>query len=428
MEVFYPFVFLMLSINWPQSLSWRVKISGSKNAALPLIAACLFHKTSHLENVPRIGDIFTFIEIIKSLGWKVKFEWNTLDIDTSEFKKETLDKNLVKKIRASILLFPALLARFGSLEIPHPGGCVIGKRPVWDHVRGLEAIGYTYEWTDEEMRFSWTIKKWNVSFSAWFAVTATESLLIANAWRTGVTTIHMAAIEPHVVNLIDFLRNAGTKIDIAYDHTITIEWKKDIPETVSWKVIHDYIESGTFVILGALTAEPSVTIEHARIADLGAFLEKCHEAGVRFDTKPEKDEIIVYNSRTSLHAITLQTNVFPWFPTDLQSPFALLLSQAEWISRIHEVMFEGRLNWLIEIEKMKGHIAILNPHEALIFGKTHLKWTTVSSWDLRAWVTMIIAGMIARGETLITNVEYIERGYENIVSKIEKLGGKIENK
>lgn len=126
-------------------------------------------------------------------------------------------------------------------------------------------------------------------------------------------------------------------------------------------------------MLGALTAEPSVTIENARISDLGAFLEKCREAGVRFDLKPEKDEIIVYNSRTSLKSVTFQTNIYPGFPTDLQSPFALLLSQAEGISRIHEVMFEGRLNWLVEIEKMKGHIAILNPHEALIFGKTHLK-------------------------------------------------------
>ena len=417
----------MLRLTWPQWLSWKVAISGSKNAALPLIAACLFHTNSHLENVPRIGDIFTFVEIIQSLGWKVTFEGNTLDIDTTHFDKNKLNKTLVKKIRASILLFPALLARFGALEIPHPGWCVIWKRPVGDHVRGLEAIGYTYDGDDEEMRFSGSVKSWDVSFSAWFAVTATESLLIANAWREGTTTIHMAAIEPHVMNLIDFLRSAGAEISLDYSHTITIVGKKDIPSKVSGTVIHDYIESGTFIVLGALTAEPSVTIQNARIQDLGGFLEKCLEAWVRFDLKREKDEIIVYNSRTSLKAVTVQTNIFPGFPTDLQSPFALLLSQAEGISRIHEVMFEWRLNWLVEIEKMKGHIAILNPHEALIFGKTPLKGTMVSSWDLRAWVTMIIAGMIARGETQITNVEYIERGYEDIVAKITKLGWKVES-
>lgn len=416
----------MLKITWPQALSGKVKISGSKNAALPLIAACLFHETSRLENVPRIGDILTFIDIIKSLWGEVSFEGNTLEMNTKNLTKDTLDTDLVRKIRASILLFPALLARFWSLEIPHPGWCVIGKRPVGDHVRWLEAIGYSYEGTDEGMQFSGKTRSGEVSFSAGFAVTATESLLIANAWRDGVTIITMAAIEPHVINLIDFLKNAGVKIDLSFDHTITIHGKTSIPKEVHWKVIADYIESGTFIVLAALTAEPSITIENARIADLSAFLEKCREAGVRFDLKPGKDEIIVYNSRTSLHAITLQTNIFPGFPTDLQSPFALLLSQWEWISRIHEVLFEGRLNWLVEIEKMKGHIAIMNPHEALIFWKTHLRGATVSSWDLRAWVTMIIAGMIARGETLITNVEYIERGYEDIVGKIQKLWGIIE--
>ncbi len=418
--------FSMLKIIWPQSLSGKVKISGSKNAALPLIAACLFHETSRLENVPRIGDVLTFIEIIKSLGGKVNFEGNTLEMDTRNLIKDTLDANLVRKIRASILLFPALLARFWSLEIPHPGWCVIGKRPVWDHVRGFEAIWYSYEGTEEEMRFSGVARSGKVILSAGFAVTATESLLIANAWRDGITTITMAAIEPHVVNLIDFLREAWVKIDLSYDHVITIHGETLIPKHIKGKVIADYIESGTFIVLAALTAEPSIVIENARISDLSAFLEKCREAGVRFDLKSEKDEIIVYNSRTSLRAITLQTNIFPGFPTDLQSPFALLLSQWEGISRIHEVLFEGRLNWLVEIEKMKGHIAIMNPHEALIFGKTHLRGTTVSSWDLRAWVTMIIAGMIARGETLITNVEYIERGYENIVGKIQKLWGIIE--
>ncbi len=175
------------------------------------------------------------------------------------------------------------------------------------------------------------------------------------------------------MNLIEFLREAGTEIEISYDHTITIIGTKNIPKHVHGIVIADYIESGTFIILGALTAEPSITIEHARISDLGAFLEKCHEAGVRFDLRREKDELVVYNSRSSLKSVTIQTNIFPGFPTDLQSPFALLLSQAEGISRIHETMFEGRLNWLVEIEKMKGHIAILNPHEALIFGRTHLK-------------------------------------------------------
>lgn len=229
------------------------------------------------------------------------------------------------------------------------------------------------------------------------------------------------------MNLVDFLRGLWIRIDIDIHHNIVIYGSIIDRKEAEATVICDYIESGTFIILGALTAEPSIRIEWARIGDLTAFLGKCSDAWVRYDLDREHDTITVYNSRTSLRPTNIQTNIFPGFPTDLQSPFALMLTQAEGISRIHEVLFEGRLNWLIEVEKMKWHIAIMNPHEAMIFGKTHLKGTTVSSWDLRAWVTMILAGMIARGDTLITNVEYIERGYEDIVGKIAKLGGKIES-
>lgn len=169
-----------------------------------------------------------------------------------------------------------------------------------------------------------------------------------------------------------------------------------------------------------------IEVRNARINDLRFFLTKCSEAGVKYDLNEENDTITVYNSRSRLKSVNFQTNIYPGFPTDLQSPFSLLLTQAEWVSRVHEVLFEWRLNWLVEIEKMRWHIAIMNPHEALIFGKTHLKWAMVSSWDLRAWVTMILAGMIARGETTITNVEYIERGYEDIIGKIQKLWWKIK--
>lgn len=246
------------------------------------------------------------------------------------------------------------------------------------------------------------------------------------AFRSGKTTVELAAIEPHVINLVTFLQSIGVDITVGYNHKITVNGASDIPLTAETTVIHDYIESGTFVVLWALTADPSLCIKGARIEDLRSFLGKCRDAWVRFDLDEERDTITVYNSRTSLKPVSFQTNIFPWFPTDLQSPFSLLLTQAEGISRIHEIIFEGRLNWLIEIEKMKWHIAIMNPHEAMIFGKTHLRGATVSSWDLRAGVTMILAGMIARGETKITNVEYIERGYEDIIGKIQKLWWKIE--
>ena len=424
---FYLLLVTMLSLYWPQDLSGSVEISWSKNAALPLIACGLFFQKFTLHNVPRIGDVLTFLSIIESLGVDVQFKWNTLIMDSTNMSMENLNTELVKKIRVGIFLFPALLKRFRTLEIPFPGGCNIGKRPIDEHVRGFEAFWYKNEWNGDMLHFSGNYITNNIRISAGFAVTATENILMIAAFRSGKTIIELAAIEPHVLNLIHFLQSIGVTIEISHDHTISVEWLKYAPEEAETNVIHDYIESGTFVILGALTATPTLEIKNARINDLRFFLAKCKEAGVRFSLNEEKDSITVYNSRSSLKAVNFQTNIYPGFPTDLQSPFSLLLTQAEWVSRVHEVLFEGRLNWLVEIEKMKWHIAIMNPHEALIFGKTHLKWAMVSSWDLRAWVTMILAGMIARGETTITNVEYIERGYENIIGKIQKLGGKIEH-
>ncbi|MBP9812167.1 UDP-N-acetylglucosamine 1-carboxyvinyltransferase [Candidatus Gracilibacteria bacterium] len=417
----------MLKISGPQTLSGTVKTSGSKNAALPLLAAGLFFERFTLHNVPKIGDVLTFLSIVESLGVGVQWEGNTVTYDTSKLSITHIDRDKIKKIRVGIFLFPALLDRLGALEIPFPGGCNIGKRPINEHLDAFLAFGFENMGEGENIAFQGKNNSQDLVLRANFAVTATENIIMMAALRSGKTTIELAAIEPHVINLIDFYRSLGVHISIDFKHTIIIEGNPNITRKVaSATVISDYIESGTFIVLGALTAEPSIRIEGARIHDLTAFLGKCEDAGVRFDVDKEHDIITVYNSRTSLKPTNIQTNIFPGFPTDLQSPFALMLTQAEGISRIHEVLFEGRLNWLIEAEKMKGHIAIMNPHEAMIFGRTHLKGTTVSSWDLRAGVTMIIAGMIARGDTLITNVEYIERGYEDIVGKISSLGGIIE--
>lgn len=347
-------------------------------------------------------------------------------MDNSHLSIDHLDREKIKKIRVGIFLFPALLARFGALEIPYPGGCNIGKRPIDEHLQAFTTYGYENMGEGENIAFQWADHGKDVTIRANFAVTATENILMMAAFRSGRTTIELAAIEPHVLGLVDFLRSLGIRIDIDTQHDMVIYGSIIDQKEAESTVIHDYIESGTFVILAALTAEPQIRIEWARVRDLTAFLGKCADAGVRFETDKESDTITVYNSRSTLVPTNIQTNIYPGFPTDLQSPFALMLTQAEGISRIHEVLFEGRLNWLIEVEKMKWHIAIMNPHEALIFGRTELKGSTVSSWDLRAWVTMILAGMIARGETLVTNVEYIDRGYEDIVGKISGLGGRIE--
>lgn len=415
----------MLKIKWWQQIGWTVEISWSKNASLPIIAASLLIGKVKLNNVPRIGDVFTFLEIIKSLNVQVEFEWNTLKLDSSQMNITNVNSDLIKKIRVGILLLPSILKNVWEVNIPYPGWCNIGKRPIDEHINWFKAIWYKDISKWENIHLVWKSKNWNITLNAWFAVTATENLITANVLREWKTIINMAAIEPHVMNLIGFFNKAWAKITVEYNHRIVIEWVKCLTDEIEFSIISDYIEAWTFVIFWALTSKEYIDINNARINDLTCFLEKCKEAWVRMEDL-WNDVLRVYRS-TNLKAVKFQTNIFPGFPTDLQSPFTILLTQADWVSKIQEIMFEWRLNYLVEIEKMKWHPAMLNPHEALIFGKTKLHASVVSSWDLRAWVAMIIAWLIAEWDTYITNVEYIKRWYEDIIGKMQKLWVIIEN-
>ncbi len=417
----------MIKVKWWNLLSGKVKISWSKNAALPLIAASLLiNGRVTLHNVPKIWDVLTFLDILSDIWVKYNFEWNTLFLDNSNLEPKHFDYSKIKKIRASILLLAPLLHRFKTISIPFPGGCSIWKRPIDSHLDWLQALGYNVSFVDNHIDISWILESWDKVINAKFWVTATENLIAANIFRKWKTKIEMSALEPHVINLVDMLNKAWANIKINHTHRIEINWVDLLSNNLEFEVVSDYIESGTFMVIWALASKDYIDIENARINDLYSFLEKLKEAGVKTDDL-WNDTLRIYRSDT-IKAIELQTNIFPGFPTDLQSPFAILLSQADWISKIHEVLFEWRLNFLVELDKLWGHTAILNPHEALIFGKTELKArnTTVTSWDLRAGAAMIIAGLIADGDTFITNVEYIERGYENFVPKLKNLGADIE--
>jgi UDP-N-acetylglucosamine 1-carboxyvinyltransferase len=414
----------MLTITGGAQLSGSVTISGSKNAAAPIIAGALLFESSTLHNVPRIGDVFNLLEIIASFGVEIEFTGNTLQMKWKEGASDShIDRERMKKIRISILLLPALLQKFGRAEFPFPGGCNIGKRPIGEHISGLQDLGYELSNDGEMMCLRGDKKSGEIELYANRMVTATENLLSAAVLREGVTLIRLAAYEPHVIDLIHFYQSSGIKIDIGYDHTIRVEGVDTLPEHIEYRVTTDYLESGTFVIAGALAAWEYIDIKNAGIPDLRAFLERLHKAGVV--TQDRGDDTLRVHRATELRAIDLQGNIFPGVPSDLGSPFWVLLTQAEWISKVHEVLYEGRFGYLGELEKMKAHVAILNPHEALIFGPTSLRGATVSSWDLRAGAAMILAGLIADGQTQITNVEYIDRGYEDIVGKLIALGAHI---
>ncbi|MDD3144879.1 MAG: UDP-N-acetylglucosamine 1-carboxyvinyltransferase [Candidatus Gracilibacteria bacterium] len=416
----------MLLVRGKKELSGKVQISGSKNAALPMLgAALLLNGKVKLKSMPKIGDVQTFLDILEGIGVKYSWEGTTLSFDSSNINNDNLNFEKIKKIRSSIFLLSPLLHFFGNIKIPFPGGCSIGKRPIDAHLNGLEAIGYNYTFENDEIILDGVLKNGDKILNAGFGVSSTENLIVANVLRNGVTTIKSAAIEPHVMNLISFLRKAGADIKIRYNHEIIVTGVDKLSSDFEFEVVTDYIESGTYMIIGALASKEYLDIVDARIDDLYVFIEKLKEAGVKVEDLGN-DTLRVYRAE-KLKAIQVQTNLFPGFPTDLQSPFAILQSQAEGVSKIHEVLFEGRLNFLVELEKMRANVAVMNPHEALIFGPNKLKGgVTVTSWDLRAGAAMVIAGLIAEGETKITNVEYIYRGYEDFVNKLKAIGADLE--
>lgn len=415
----------MYKINTSRDLTWEVLVSGSKNATLPILAASLLIRWKiKLNNVPRIGDVLTFLEIISSIGVIYRFDWNTLYLDTTNLNISTMNVDMIKKIRASILLLSPILHYFWNISIPFPGGCNIWKRPIDAHLNWLASIWYDYVITEKFINITWKPNTGDIVINAWFWVTSTENLIVANVLRPWITTIKLAAIEPHVMNLIDFLRIAWADIKIRYNHTLIISWVKNLKKEVEFDLISDYIESRTFIVLGAIASKEYIDIKNARIDDLYAFIAKLNEAWVK--TKDLwNDTLRVYRSE-NLKWVSVQTNIFPGFPTDAWSLFMILMTQADWVSKMHEILFEWRLNFLVELDKMRWHTAILNPHEAMIFGKMNLKWAVVTSWDLRAWAAMVIAWLIAEGETMVTNIEYIERWYENFVWKLKKLWARIE--
>lgn len=335
-----------------------------------MIASTLFFETAELTNVPDISDVHLMKEILESLGSKVTFEKNTFTADNTKLSLSNIRQDLFKKARATYYLIPPLLARFGEVSLTYPGGCSIGKRPIDGIVQGLEKLGYASTQVDESLSFKGQSHTNDITVNAYFSVGSTIVLLLAALKRTGTTSIELGAYEPHVMNMVDILRESGADIVLRYDHTIIIK-PRELKKHLSGKVISDYIVSGTLTIIGALTAKEYIDIHDARTEDLAAFLTSVEKMGVKFEKK-EKDTLRVYRSK-NLTATNIQTNIYPGFPTDLQSPTAILMSQAEGTSKIHEVLFEGRLNWLVELEMMRGHVALLNPHEAMIFGKTPLR-------------------------------------------------------
>lgn len=403
----------------------KVKISGSKNAATPIIAATLLTREKCvLENVPKIRDVNNLLDILKGMGADVNWlDEHKLEIQCKDIALEKLDRKAVKKMRSSVLLLGPILARFRSIEnFPEPGGCIIGNRPLDAHFAALKALGAEIEVDGNRGAYSMRAEKLANAeiILPEFSVTATENLLMAASLISGKTIIRGAAVEPHVQDLIKFLNSLGAKIIFSGQHEITVDGAEKL-NGAKHTIIPDQIEIGTFAAAAAAT-RGDIEIESVDLAHLDLIILKLKQIGVQIEIGDGKLRV---STDGSLRSFRLQTMPYPGFPTDLQAPFGLLATQAIGTSLIHDPLFEGRMGYVGELVKMGANAVVCDPHRVLITGATPLYGTEIRSLDLRAGATLILAGLAAEGETVIHDAEIVERGYERFDERLRSLGAAI---
>jgi UDP-N-acetylglucosamine 1-carboxyvinyltransferase len=406
----------MFKISYSPNLKWEVTISGSKNAALPIVAAnfCIDNKVK-LNNKPNIKDISSMEHLAQ----------------TSIAKSETffdLTDDLAKKFRASILLIPFGLIKYGKVRFVGSGGCNIGKRPLDSFDDGLRQAGVKLT-QDEFKTYEVVAKpKRNIMMQE-FSVTAIEALLIYLAFAKDVDyeiNIYQVAIEPHVRNLIDFLNNAGADIHLNVDHSIVVRPGTRKIQEKEFEIISDYIEAWTYFAIWAGADNSELIIKWCHVDELSAMYSIATRIGIDFKILDKHTIRVSSANKKHYKAVRIETRTYPGFPTDLQSIFGTLLTQADGISKIFETLYEGRFSYLSELQNLGARIEILNPHEAIVIWPVKLKWEYVSSTDLRCGGAMVLAGVMAQGTTFITNEDIIARGYDNILEKLKNIWVKIE--
>ncbi len=410
-------------IEGGNTLSGNIKIGGAKNNVVALIPACLLSQgTIKINNVPNISDKDALIQIMNLLGTKVENGHNPseLIVNTTNLQNATIPDNLSRSLRASYYFMGALLGRFKHAEVYLPGGCNIGSRPINLHLKGFEALGATI--TKDKDKYILDAEKLigapiNLDFAS---VGATINILLASVLAEGITTITNAAREPEIVNIAEFLNSMGAKITGAGSSTIVIEGVPKLhPHDIT--VIPDRIEAGTYVIIGALIGD-NLCIEGVVPKHLEALLNKLTEMNVKY--KLDQDKIYI-SKCDHIKPVNFKTLVYPGFPTDLGQPIQVLLTQAEGISYFDETIFENRMMHVKQLIKVGADIKVLDNTHAEIKGPVNLIGADITATDLRGGAALVLAGLIAKGETRISDADHILRGYERIIQKLSKVGAKI---
>jgi len=406
-----------------RQLYGKVKIHGAKNAVLPILAASILGEEgeSLIHDVPALDDVNTIIEVLTYIGIKATYENETVKVNAEEILRTEAPYDLVRKMRASFLVMGPLLARKGHARVALPGGCAIGSRPVDQHLKGFEAMGAKINigqgYIEAEVDKRLTAARIYLDYAS---VGATENIMMAATLAEGITTIENAAQEPEIVDLANFLNGMGAKIRGAGTGTIKIEGVEKL-KSVEHFVIPDRIETGTFMVATAITGG-NVLIENAIVDHLKPVIAKLEEMGVEFS---EEDSGIRVIAKHPLKSVDLKTLPHPGFPTDMQSQMMALLLTAIGTSVITETVFENRFMHVEEFKRMNANIKIQG-RTAIVEGNANLIGTKVQATDLRAGAALVLAGLVAQGETEVSGLYHIDRGYVNFVSKLKALGADVE--
>lgn len=410
-----------LIINGGNLLTGTIKIGGAKNSVVALLpAAVLTNSICKIYNVPNISDVHKIIEMLELLGSKVDYTGDEITIDNKNVKNTEITKEYASTIRASYYFMGALLSKYGEAKISYPGGCVIGSRPIDLHIAAFEKMGAKVEIDDT----TYTLKAKNLHgadiYLDFASVGATVNIMLAAVLAKGTTHIWNAAKEPEIVNVASFLNSMGARISGVGTSSITIEGVEELNNGIV-EVIPDRIETGTYLMIGILLGKDLI-IDGVIKEHLESVITKLRETGAQFTIKDSK----IYVSRTeNLKAVNVKTLVYPGFPTDLGQPMSTLLTQCEGESLFEETIYENRMRHIKHLNAMGASIRQFEK-TAIIKGKTPLAGRKVVATDLRAGASMMVAGMIAKGTTTITNIEHILRGYENIVDKLSNVGADIK--
>ena len=410
-------------IEGGKKLEGTVSISGSKNASLPIIAGTILSaKTSKLYNVPNIHDTQITLKILKLLGCKVKKNRGKIEINTKGMNKTEIPEDMMRQMRSTVIMAGAIIGRFKEATFSYPGGCEIGARPIDLHLSAFKKLGINIEekggfihckcdkiiGTEIDLDFP--------------SVGATENIILATVLSEGVTIITNAAMEPEIEDLAKFLNRMGAKIEGAGTNLIKITGVKVLKE-VSYKIMPDRIEAGTYLCMAAATGG-KVKLLNVEPEHITPIIHKLQESGCILEVGERTIEI---KAPKKLKSIDIKTMPYPGFPTDMQSVMGSMLCISKGTSIIVENIFESRYKYLSELQKMGAKVQI-EGKTAVIKGVRHLSGTKVESSDLRGGAALILAGLVAKGKTTVNQIEYVQRGYENIEEKLQQLGANIKIK